>query len=761
MCNNYFKSFVNTIKQIEYNHNFENRKGNIMDYKPDTQEDSTLTIVEAVETLSNIADLEFDRNVSIAEKHDLVIHDKPLIYHSVHWLHQKDANATVSVVKETFKVILNYLRNFYRDEYASIYDPQALEGIKTIMVLVGEAARKLDKYTAIFHAKQAESVTQLKEYKKLQDFYLTRIARKIDEGVLGKWILGLTQRVRTERPVKKKINLQGVKGSQSKHVFIDLESVKKDTEYELFMLRKEDGTRFFNPRLIRNIKLVSDFGSYFGEEKQQDDPLQNIDIWQDRVAYASAKAIIGKAIVPIEKFFQLKPLSIESDLAMNLYKAIMALLLANNPHNLSHNLPIKNCCDYFHDFQVFLRYCLRSREYENMIAYPPSKADVNSNRILATIQNLCQILYAELDGLAEISSWIHGLINQAKEAHPLQNKEETGIITQMTQEYTALSRYLKTHSNGPLNKILEALESGEYREFDPLIQKNFPSQLFTLHIDENKCNIARWPSPTHQEFINKATVTDEFKAFLYGIAKQDMKCLMINLQDRAGWKDCSRCIAIEDLTKIDTLQDKIEVITLAKDTEFYHQLAPYSQENHADVFIKTFEKQLNDDQCGFYFPMHLKKVISQKFIKEMMQGVHKIFFSGKNILLREHRMDFIEIFYQFLIMKIIEMEKPSYVGFTCKDSIDIGACAGAELFVFMKMLTQERLSESDQERLDLMLYGPALLYRERIMLPERFNRMVSALKVIESARKEYGQSQFVKVIEETFGKFYSMLKVGF
>lgn len=726
----------------------------------DKNKGATLSIVEAVETLSNIADLEFDRHIGIAQKHDLIVQDKPLIYHTVHWLHQKDSDATVGVVKETFRVILNYLRNFYKQEYNVIYDPRAIENIKTIMVLVGEAAKKLDKYTALFHEKQGRSVTELEEYKKLQDFYLSRIARKIDEGVLGRWILGLTQKVRAERAIKPGVKLKGKGTNQAKHIFIDLESVKKDTEYELFLLRKEDGTRFFSPRLIRNIKLVSDFGDYFGEEMPED-PLEDMNIWRDRVAYSCSKSLIKAAHAQIEKFYvQLHNFN-ENELAITFNKSLMALMLAANPHNLSHNLPIKNCCDYFHDFQLFLRRCLHSRDYERMVAYPPEKNNHQAHALLNAIQALCQALYAQVDGLQEVLSWIHGLVQRADKELSAEkqgvNKEEvkSELWSQLARDYTAMTKLMKMHPNGPLNKILEALEDGNYREFDPLMQENVPSQLYTLHTPENKYSFARWPSPTHQEFINKATVTDEFKGLLYACAEgSDInRCLLINLQDRMTWKDHLRCMALEELTNNKELQKHINVVTIAKDTEFYHQLAPYHLENHAEIFMKQFEEQLLDEECGFMFPKEDKKALHD-FIKGGMQAVHQLFFSGKNILLREHRMDFIEIFYLFLELKIIELCKPDVVGFTCKDSIDIGAAAGAELFILLKLLNQERMSESDRENLDLMLYAPALLFRERIMLPERFNRLISAMKVIEEVSQQHGHRNFKKVIHEAFGGLY-------
>ena len=84
------------------------------------KKESNLSLLEAIETLSNIADLEYDREVGIAQAHDHVVQNKQLIYHTVHWLHHKSVNVTINMVKDTFRVVLNYLRNFYSKEYHNL-----------------------------------------------------------------------------------------------------------------------------------------------------------------------------------------------------------------------------------------------------------------------------------------------------------------------------------------------------------------------------------------------------------------------------------------------------------------------------------------------------------------------------------------------------------------------------------------------------------------------------------------------------------------
>ena len=164
-----------------------------------------------------------------------------MTYKTVHWLEENHDN-TVDIVKNTFKTILSYLRHYYNKEYGYSNDAKTIEGIKTIMVLVGEAAKKLDRYTTIFKDKELGSVTRLREYKQLQDFYHKKINRQIDQGVLSKWILALAAPHVEGQKLGKGVPI-GTPGIfdrevDSTHVFVDIDSVKKDAEYELLFLQK-------------------------------------------------------------------------------------------------------------------------------------------------------------------------------------------------------------------------------------------------------------------------------------------------------------------------------------------------------------------------------------------------------------------------------------------------------------------------------------------------------------------------------------------
>ncbi|MEI8125485.1 MAG: hypothetical protein WCG42_07005, partial [Parachlamydiaceae bacterium] len=701
------------------------------------KEEITLTLIEAVETLSHIVDLDIDQNRGFIQESTLLNEDRPIVQDVKHWLSAEDAGVTVNVIKKTFRVVLKYLKNVFDEDYSRNCGSQTLERIKTMMVLVGEAAKKLDKYTELFHRSRVASITGLKEYKQLQDFYVNHIAHKIDDRTLGRLVLELSKGTPKERGVK----LVGRHNNEANHVFMDLDSVKKDTEYELFFLRKEDGSRFFSPRLIRNIKLVNDFGEG-GALDRTSDLLFDMEFLQDRVAFANAKNICEVAKDPIEKFFQTAIHTTNRPIVELLNKALIALKMATNTSNLEHHLPVKNCFSYFSNFQLFLRECLISYDYQRIIAYALEKQSKLDAVIVKLVNSLCTALYTQFRG-TQLSEAVHKLIQESNgyvvKDHQEAIKCSKTLSGGLAGEYAALVKSFKRYSGGYLNKILASLEEGDCRSFDPLSQGNLPSFLYSLYVDDFKCLVARWPSPTFQEVINKASINEEFKAFVRSFGDEDAvrKCLLFNFQDRVSWKESARCDALEDLSE--TSNDHLNVVTIAKDTEFYHQLSPYNNQNQAEAFMKEFKNQLENRASGYFFPEKIRKELLHGFVDRAMSAVHRIFFSGKNMLLREHRMDFIEIFYLFLELKIIDCIQPDIVALSCKDGLDITSTAAAELFVFLKMSGQERLSEGDRETLDAVLYGPCLLTRERIIMPDRFERFLRAVKVIEAVREQYGR----------------------
>ncbi len=720
-------------------------------------EPSNLTIVEAVETLSSIADLDPEKDIGISERHEVMLQGRPVTYRTVHWLQETDADTTLSVIKETFRVVLRYLRSFYREEHGYVTDVQTVEGIKTIMVLVGEAAKKLDRFTKLFHGSKAASVFNLKEYKQLQEFYQKRIARKVDEGTLGKWVLaltaprapdGVTLEGRTVAPV-----------DTTKRVIIDLDTVKKDTEYELFFMRKDDGTRYFSPSLLRNIRLVCDFGDYFGEPKG-DDPLARIDVWQDWICQITARGIVKAVRREADNFYRYYAQNKEHELVCLVNYMLMGLLLAANPRNLRRNRPVRSCHQYYSDFHTFLREAMASREYQRLVAYPPDSGDKLSWCLLNIVHEVCEGLLVGGVGYTEMTPVITNLVERARRVMRSEEEEEStsteSVWDTLSNDYNAVVKLLRRHPNGPLYKVLGMLKEDGHQFFDPLMQDNVPNRWYDLHVGDTVISNVRMPAPVRQDVINKAVVNDEFKGMLRCYTgTPDHGChLLFSLEDRTAWLEHSRCEVLERLQDKTDFTHHLCVATLATNTDFYHQMAPYQEANLAEPFIEQLQDHISGDGGGYYIPERMRGTIFTGFLSQLLRAVHTVFFNNRNVLLRRERLDFIQIVHHLLALKIIELVNPESVSFTCKDGVDTGSAFSAGLFGCLKLFNAEEIGQRDMDYLYLMLFGPPILIRERGMLPERFQRTVSMLKAVANARESNGYDGFRHLLQQHLASLY-------
>lgn len=686
---------------------------------------TVLTLDDAVETLSHIANYEQDRLLPVDEElANTEVY--PLSYRSIHWLDGADADATVELVRQTFRVIHDHLDHIYKLEGRVLQSEEELEGIKSIMVIVGEAAKKLDHYTDFFHARTGLSVRDLDEFKKLQRFYHTRVARPISERTLSHWILGLSEGNSGTTP---EVTLKG------KRTIVDLDAVKRDTAYELFNLRKEDGSRFFSPKLIRNIKLACDFGDDLNSPVY-DEPLYMVEAWLDQQTQQASSKILNKILPHFQKVLLNREPSGFSSFSTPLKKAFFALMLAANPQNSREEHPTKSSSEYFQDFQKYLQRALGSHLYEHMVVYPPGKNDPGTLLLEAT-EAICEALYSQQDSLKSLLHPVNDLIHDAlQEIRDTEKTPSKRAWKRLTKDYKALERLVRRHPRGPLTHILKTFEEEAPQYFDSLHQGNLPGLLYTL-TDGTQC--IRIPAPVTQEFINKAEINDAFKGFLRSTKKAGKKHLYINLQARNSWREGARCTAIEHLQHHPEYGEAIVVVTLDKESDFYRQTGGFKGINSAEAFLSTFKHQLEHKESGFSFPKAVWKALNKGFIDVTLKNVHQHFFGAKNVLTQEQRRAFIEVFYLLLELKLIEIVTPNSFSLSCKDGVDVGAAATAELFLFLKLLNQKILTESDWEQVNLMIYGPALLVRERIPLSIPFGRMENMLRCIEAARDEWGK----------------------
>ncbi|MBS0654932.1 MAG: hypothetical protein JSR46_04070, partial [Verrucomicrobia bacterium] len=97
--------------------------------------------------------------------------------------------------------------------------------------------------------------------------------------------------------------------------------------------------------------------------------------------------------------------------------------------------------------------------------------------------------------------------------------------------------------------------------------------------------------------------------------------------------------------------------------------------------------------------------------------------------------DFIELFYLFLQLKIIELVQPTVMSFSCKDAIDIGMPAASEFFLLLKFINDRKLSEEEEEYVKSLLHSSAISHRGRPLFEERFARVTNLVRLLEGVER--------------------------
>lgn len=635
-------------------------------------EEGKLTLVEAVETLSNIADMNIDPAITLFKDQGLMITPSDSL-REIDW--QKGEG--LEVVKGLFSVVLDYLRGFYKDHYTSIKDAKTLEGIKTIMVLVGEAAKKIDKFQAEHFREKFKSITDTEEYKRLQEFYKKKISSTIDEGTLGKWLYAITRQSleRNKKLEKKSIN---------EHLFIDLDTVKKDSDYELLVIRKENGSRFFNPRVIRNIKLVSDFGHFFSRDTENN-PLSQIHYWQDFFAQDYAEHFLNRIIPHINRFYAHFRLYKESELAFLINKSFMALMLAADKHNVKKNIVVKSSADYFSDAVDFLKKAINDREFQRMHLY--GVENEHSKILVSVIFNVAKALFEPEYNQSCIQPFIKELTKGK------------------SNPYQVIKQALRNHPGGPLSKAIELLEDNPSSYFEPLSGLNVPTKSYELNFDHRIIDLIRCPCPVLQESIEKATLSPAFQV----IVDSSPDNLVINWQDPLHVRQEARCSSLRNL--------KTPVICIPIESDLFRQEGEYREENKADVF----KKHISHDLSKLAFKLPLTKWIDE---------IHKTLFESKKELSREERIVFLEFVVIFIELKAIEHYKAKKVYFICKDGLDVVPAHLSCLAHFYNLF-----KGSPTPNLETLLGFP-LLVRERTLLDQSYKK-VDAFKTFCDEYKKH------------------------
>lgn len=734
--------------------NYDNKDGYCEDVKmAKVREIKTLSMKEAMDNLAAIVeiDLENPPRMGIIQRHRLVTDASRVGPQEITWLSGEGSEPILEILDMTFYTIHQHLITLDESGEIDWEDAKARKGVEAMFALAVEAARIMDKYLAYRLGKKLETkVEDRPSYQELHFFYHNRFASKLKRTEEELWEEGWKEE--DQRSPLYELSKSGLK---------DFETVKRDLQYELFSIRNEDGKPYFNPALLRNIKLACfDAGK---EVSFEEDPLLRVRAMEDRDLQASARQILTDCETPIAEFCKNAKRLGDVSFAQYLNMTLTALFLAANPRNLIQNTTGKSSLQYFHDFQMFLRRAMNSDEYQKYIAYPPLESDKTANLLLHLAHALSYALFYRLGGVRqEAIGLIHRCMRKGEEADRKKAIKGDTLWNRLLIDDEKFRTHLAKFPNGPLFKILDLIreEEMELVSFDPLFQENLPQKVFTVEGLPKPLHVLRLPCPTRQSLIHKVTIVEEFRGLLraYATVKPRKKHLMINLQDRTSWQEFARCQGMEKLQKNAEFSGQIVVATLPKNTDFYYQINEYLNTNDASEFLSLFKEQLAaPEECGFFLPALLQGAEWDAFVDRSLTLIHEEIFGKEKHLARQKREDFIEIFYQLLILKCIELIGPDSLSFTCKDAIDTGAAALASFFSILQILSGEMDDESDFLR--WLLYAPALFIRERGIDSERLTRTLSSLETFDNAFKEKS-AKLLKALGSLYGsRFIQSLKV--
>lgn len=656
-----------------------------------------LSIMEAVDNLTSMADLDIEGGKK--DRHALF----EKLRGEAKWISYQSKKQTDEKIRATFSTIHHYLEHLNQKAAEEEKKVHFQRGVKAIKSLALDAIRKVDGLKQLLHPKEA--ISSVSEYEEVRDFqkFITEFETSYYDSNLE----------------KEEMEIAGSLYAQSPADLIkEISVLKDDTDYELLFIRREDDLPFFSQEVLEHAKSICHFDEVFFDHVL-DNPLRAMTIIQDEEACDVASEIYSKVKTELNPFLKSYKTHQEDTLSQSLYKALIALIAAKNPENLIKTNRQKSCLEYFKDFHRYL-------------------SEVTSHQLISRLDQDEYHLKAK-KVIQALNGWFF--------LHPMNHPKAVELVkTLMTkgqmrpikrhsiwswflESYHHLEEEFKKFPSGPIFKLLQQYENGDLdRGFDAIAQGNIPSTILNFDLNEKKRSLLYLPSPTTQSKVSKAAIISNFESFLDLDTTKTF--LLFNLQDRK----LAAKARTEILEHAEVNHPNLKVVSIPKDTAFYNQESEYFDLDDAASFVKALYDQVQGAPItGFHFPKKMNFDALKKFSQKIIPVIHRQFFASNKILTRKNRLDFIEIFYGFLVFKIMTLLDFDYVSFTCKDAVDIGSLTTLQFFTYLKFFKDPsiQMTDEDHDKLVQIILVPALLQRARLTSYKRVERMLSALSTLE------------------------------
>jgi hypothetical protein len=392
-----------------------------------------------------------------------------------------------------------------------------------------------------------------------------------------------------------------------------------------------------------------------------------------------------------------------------------------------------------------LRRTCEHKDFQEAVAEGNLSALSVSNPV-NIILNLCLACYHEV----QLYSFSESLVDCMLDAGKKRGENYETEIQEHRISEEDFSRLTRIPSEVGAMRI--AVEKGKLQgtvnvKFDPNKQSNVPYVLVDIDCltgsgEEKKVRLLRMASPTIEGFLTEAIVNPEFKAFLIDRRRKRKHHTYISLQSviprpgslpntKALGDETGRNTAIRKLE--DEFSDTFTFVILDQDSKFYTE--PAGDEECTTVSFKDlFLGQLLGlpKETGFYFPEKwIREETFREELEKVFDDVHKLIFAedggSKVVLDLQERKDFVEIYYAFLILHILQKTSSDSANISCKDAIDRAAKTNTLLLKIVMIIEGKGDDAEAQKMLQKMAHAPALMVKKQAIIRKRRERLLSAL----------------------------------
>lgn len=492
--------------------------------------------------------------------------------------------------------------------------------------------------------------------------------------------------------------------------FLDhMEVVKGDLYYELFYIRKSDGSRFFSPRLGSELHDSIDL-DLLEEGDSSLAPVLSFKEMYDSDVQHLCEVALERCKESINAFLRGDFAGGRlAHIALALRKSIMAAVLCARKKNTLLNVPVKSSSYYFKDVLFFLRKVVSDSLFLEICKEPNGELE---RSVVSLANALCHAFV--MRQAADHSSF--SIITDLLERGALKAGE---VDQSLVGEYSAFNVELSRYLHGPLILAWDFLgEVDEEQIFDPWIYGYLPSCLGKWTTPEHETAFLRMPSPTMQSHVGRAVVGGEFIGFLRGDPYQSH--LLINFQGKEQEGAAARTEALEALVKEKSFKGQLHLAHLPKECAMYNIEAgfasPTGRYSKASSLIEAAAMACRLSES-------LSSRVGSDIALEAFHLAHKHFTSGKKGLEIEERRALLDGGYLLLILRLIRELSPSSVSIACKDGVDKTGVHCALMASLMHHLQAGPSAHKLHILQRRLIFEVPMIIRERAMASSDFERL--------------------------------------